>query len=328
MDQIVEKKSAAAEAVTFTRVGSALGANVTGIDLTQPMDADTQKVIHDGLAEHELLRFPDQDISSDDLIRFGESFGELSVHPFSPNDEDVPVLIRFENTADNPPWGTDVWHSDETFRVAPPMATALVAKEVPAVGGDTMYASMTAAYEGLSDKMQTYISGLEGIHDFKPFKRLFGDSEEDRKNLQEYEMRYPPAVHPVVRIHPVTGRKSLFVNPQFTIAIKGMGERESRNLLDILFHQALVPEYQYRHQWQPHTLAFWDNRSAQHYAIHDYYPQRRIMERVTISGDRPVGEPAAAPETVTRPRYTTAPEGANTTGGHSVKRQFQREIDG
>ena len=203
--------------VTVTRVGAHLGAEITGVDLRKPMSDEVRDAIEDALAENELLVFRNQDISSENLIDFGRRFGELTVHPFAPRDKDVSVLIKFRNDETNPPFRTDVWHSDETFRKEPPKATILVAKEVPAIGGDTMFASMSAAFEGLSDRMQHFISGLEAVHDFKPFRELFDDSEEDRKNVMRWEVLYPPAVHPVVRVHPVTGRKVLFVNPQFTV---------------------------------------------------------------------------------------------------------------
>ena len=273
--------------VTVTRVGANLGAEIEGVDLRRRLTDEAFNVILDALVENELLIFRDQDISSDNLIDFGRRFGELTVHPFSPHDPDAPVLIKFRNDETNPPFGTDAWHSDETFRAEPPMATILCAEEVPAVGGDTMFASMSAAFDGLSERMREFISGLEAIHDLKPFRALFGSSEEDRKNLQRFELRYPPQVHPVVCIHPVSGRKILFVNPQFTIAIKDMDERESRSLLDTLFHQALVPEYQFRLRWAPHTIAMWDNRSTQHYAVMDYGPCHRRMERAGIKGDKP-----------------------------------------
>ena len=204
------------------------------------------------------------------------------------------------------------------------MATMLRALIVPDWGGDTMFASMRAAYEGLSDRMQHFLSGLEAVHDFKPFKKLFTTDEEGRRNLRHYEELYPPALHPVVREHPVTKKKVLFVNPQFTMAIKGMEERESRWLLDFLFHQALVPENQYRHHWRPNTLVLWDNRSVQHYAIHDYYPQRRNMERVTIKGDRPYG-PALEGEQLSHFRPKVAAKvGSDTAGGHAPKRPIER----
>jgi taurine dioxygenase len=284
--------------LTITRVGAHIGAEITGVDLRQPMSDEVRDIIEDELAENELLIFRNQDISSQQLMDFGGRFGELTVHPFAPKDKDVSVLIKFRNDETNPPFRTDVWHSDETFRKDPPKATILVAKEVPAVGGDTMFASMSTAFDGLSDRMQSFISGLEAVHDFKPFRELFDDSEEDRRNVMRWEQIYPPVIHPVVRIHPVTGRKVLFVNPQFTVAIKNMDERESKSLLEILYQQAQIPEYQFRHHWAPHTLVMWDNRSTQHYAVNDYFPQRRYMERVTIKGDRVEGIERADPETV------------------------------
>src|SRR5262249_23016119 len=149
----------------------------------------------------------------------------------------------------------------------------------------------------------------------KPFRLLFGQNVEERKKLQCFELMYPPQFHPVVRVHPVSGRKVLFVNPQFTIAIEGMDERESGSLHDTLFHQALIPEYHFRLHWKPHTIAMWDNRSTQHYAIHDYYPQRRYMERVTIRGGPVMGLERADPATVRRAKYV-APKNVDLHGGH------------
>jgi alpha-ketoglutarate-dependent taurine dioxygenase len=310
--------------VTVARVGVNLGAEVSGVDLRRPLSDHAFGAVADALVEHELLIFRNQDITSENLIEFGRRFGELTVHPFSPHDEKAPVLIKFRNDETNPPFGTDVWHSDETFRPEPPMATILCAKEVPAIGGDTMFVSMSAAFNGLSQRMKDLISGLEAIHDLKPFRALFGDAEEDRRNLQRFELMYPPRVHPVVRVHPVSGRKVLFVNPQFTIAIKDMDERESRTLLDTLFHQALIPEYQFRHHWAPHTIAMWDNRSTQHYAVNDYYPQRRYMERVTIRGGPVTGVERADPASVRKAKILV-PAHADRHGGHKPHRQAQPE---
>jgi taurine dioxygenase len=302
--------------VSVTKVGAYLGAEIGGVDLRRPLSDAQLKAVDDALVEHELIIFRDQEISSDNLMDFGRRFGELTVHPFAPNEgKNAPELIKFRNDEKTPPFGTDVWHSDETFRAEPPMATILCAKEVPAVGGDTMFASMTAAYDGLSDRMQQHIAGLESVHDMKPFRPLFGTSNEERRKLQHFELMYPPQLHPVVRIHPVSGRKVLFVNPQFTIAIDGMNERDSQRLLDALFHQALVPEYQFRLHWRPHTIAMWDNRSTQHYAIHDYYPQRRYMERVTIRGGPVNGLQRADPASLRRAKYT-APADVDVHGGH------------
>jgi alpha-ketoglutarate-dependent taurine dioxygenase len=280
------------------KVGAFLGAEVTGIDLTRPLDDATVKAVDAALAAHEVLVFPRQVIGSEDLKRFGRYFGELTVHPFSTNAADSPELIVYDNKEGNPPAATDIWHSDETFRECPPMGTMLCSKVIPEIGGDTVFHSMTAAYDSLSDRIQHLISGLEAVHDFKPFKALFSETEEGWRKLQHFENIYRPITHPVVRVHPVSGKKALFVNPQFTLFIKGMEERESRALLDMLFRVTTVLEQQYRHRWEPNMVVFWDNRSTQHAAVHDYYPQRRLMERVTIKGDRPrgAGEPAKVSE--------------------------------
>jgi taurine dioxygenase len=309
--------------VIVTRVGVNLGAEISGVDLRQPLSDEAFAAIQDALVENELIIFRDQEITSDNLIDFGRRFGELTVHPFSPHDEKAPILIKFRNDENNAPFGTDVWHSDETFRAQPPMSTILCAKEVPAVGGDTMFASMSAAFDGLSNRMKELISGLEAIHDLKPFKTLIGNTEEDRKKLQHFELLYPPQIHPVVRVHPVSGRKVLFVNPQFTIAIKDMDEREARSLLDTLFYQALIPEYQFRLHWAPHTIAMWDNRSTQHYAVNDYYPQRRFMERVTVGGGPVTGVERADPASIRKAKYLL-PDNVDRHGGHKPHARLQR----
>jgi taurine dioxygenase len=283
--------------IDVVKTGPACGAEVRGADLSRPLSAADFKTIHDALIEHEVIVLPDQQaITVEDQIRFGERFGELSVHPFSPHAEDVPELIVLDNDGDNPPLATDIWHSDETFRETPPWGTILRAKVVPQVGGNTVFASMTAAYEGLSDRMQAFLSGLEAVHDFKPFRRLFGRDAESKRIIRDMEDRFPNPVHPVVRVHPVSGKKAIFVNKQFTVAIRGMTERESDALLDVLYHLPEVPEYQFRAHWQVGMMVFWDNRSVQHYAPRDYLPQRRRMERVTLVGDKPFGPEDAMAE--------------------------------
>ncbi len=307
------------------RVGACLAAEISGVDLAGPVDDDTIAAVTGALVEHGLIIFRDQNIATEQQIAFGRRFGELTLHPFAPNSEESPELIVFDNDENNPPWGTDVWHSDETFRAEPPMGTILRARISPKIGGDTVFASMSAAYEGLSDRMQQHISGMEAVHDFKPFRQLFESDPDSRDELRYFEEKYPRAIHPVVRKHPVSGRKVLFVNPQFTIAIKGMDERESRTLLDILCHQAEIPEFQYRLHWRPDTIAFWDNRSVQHYAVHDFFPQRRNMERVTIKGDRPVGAAAALDPMTVRRRKERPSGGART--GHAGHRPIRTIAD-
>jgi taurine dioxygenase len=307
--------------LSVRRVGVFLGAEVTGADLTRSLDATCIEALGNLLAAHEVLIFPKQVIDAQQLMAFGRYFGELSVHPFSTNAAEHPELIVYDNKEGNPPAATDIWHTDETFRECPPMGTMLCSKIIPEIGGDTVFCSMTAAYDGLSDRMQHFISGLEAVHDFKPFKTLFAETEDGWRKLRHFEEIYRPATHPVVRVHPRSGKKVLFVNPQFTLFIKGMEERESRTLLDTLFRQLTIHEYQYRHRWEPNMLVFWDNRSTQHSAVHDYYPQRRMMERVTIKGDRPVGTGEVADASGLRRLKMPSP---SSFEGRRAMRQFER----
>jgi len=291
MSDTAERKPSAAASVTVRKIGKFIGAEVTGVDLRQPLTPEVVETLKLAHAEHGVIVLPNQKITSEHLKTFGRYFGKLTVHPFSTNDQEQPELIVYDNKEGNPPPATDVWHSDETFRECPPMGTMLCSKIIPAIGGDTVFCSMEAAYEGLPDRVQRFIDGLEAIHDFVSFKRLFPDTPEGRRRLHMYEEQFRPAVHPVVRVHPVTGRKCLFVNPgKFTVAIKGMSDAESRHWLSYLGQTVHTLEYHYRHKWVPDTVVFWDNRSTQHAAVHDYYPQQRKMDRVTIEGDRPFGD--------------------------------------
>ena len=285
-------------AIDIVPINGFIGAELRGVDLARLDDA-TFRQVHDALVRYEVIVMREQRIALEDQMAFGARFGELSVHPFSPNLADKPEVIVLDYSEDHPAARTDIWHADETFRPNPPIATCLRARIVPERGGDTCFASMTAAYRGLSERMKRHIHGLEALHDFKPFRSLFNDSPEHRRKLRELEDRFPNPWHPVVRVHPVSGRRAIYVNPQFTVRIRGLKEDESNALLQYLHAQASVPEYQLRVKWQPDTVVMWDNRSVQHYAPHDYYPQRRSMERVTITGDIPIGvtEPYT-PETV------------------------------
>jgi taurine dioxygenase len=271
------------------RLGGNIGAEIRGLDLRKPLSPQQFEALHAVFVRHEVLVFRDQDISLEEQMAFAQRFGELSIHPFSPNLDDKREVIVLDYSADNPPALTDQWHSDETFRLAPPAATLLRAKVVPEFGGDTLFASMTAAYTGLSERMKQYIHGLEAIHDFKPWRHLFTSSEAHQARLRELEREFPNPSHPVVRVHPVTGRRLINVNAQFTTKIKGLKDEESQMILQYLYGRAQIPEFQLRVKWQPNTMVMWDNRSTQHYAPHDYYPQRRTMNRVTVGGDAVIG---------------------------------------
>lgn len=253
------------------RIGGNIGAEIRGLDLRRPLAPEQFQALHAAFVKHEVLVFRNQAITLDQQMAFGRLFGELSIHPFSPNLDDKREVIVLDYSEHNPPALTDQWHADETFRAAPPLATILRAKVVPAWGGDTLFASMTSAYHGLSERMKQYIHGLEAIHDFKPWRHLFTSSEAHQARLREIEREYPNPAHPVVRVHPVTGRRLINVNAQFVTRIKGFRSDESQMLLNYLYGRAQVPEYQLRVRWAPDTLVMWDNRSTQHYAAHDYF---------------------------------------------------------
>jgi taurine dioxygenase len=240
--------------------------------------------------------------------------------------DDKREVIVLDYSADNPPALTDQWHADETFRAAPPALTILRAKVVPEFGGDTLFASMTAAYHGLSERMKQYLHGLTAVHDFKPWRPLFTSSEAHQAKLRELERQYPNPSHPVVRVHPITGRRLINVNAQFTVRIQGLKDEESQMILRYLYGRAQVPEFQLRVRWAPNTVVMWDNRSTQHYAPHDYYPQRRTMNRVTVAGDAVQGVSGPyAPEEGLAP----LPDGHHVQpapAGKRPTREFERSL--
>jgi len=282
------QSAAAAAAAPFRieRLGASLGAEIHDLDLKAPVAEDTFKAFEAALVEHKVLVLRDQHLTTEQHVRFSRMFGELEVHPMRPQGE-FPEILVLDNHKDNPVLSTDVWHSDTTFRKNPTKYTILRCQIMPELGGDTLWANMEAAYAGLSDIFRGMIAGLRAVHDFQNFRVLFKNTDEDRAKLHRMEDMFPNPSHPVVRTHPVTGRKSIYVNPQFTLRIEGMAPAESRAILDVLFAQARVPEYQFRLRWAPGTIVFWDNRSTQHYAANDYYPARRRMERTAVVGDVP-----------------------------------------
>jgi taurine dioxygenase len=282
-----QAKTEAAAPFQVRRLGASLGAEILGVDLKAPMGDDAFAAFEAALVEHKVLAVRDQFLTTEQHVAFSRRFGELEVHPMRPQGK-FPEILVLDNHKDNPVLSTDVWHSDTTFRKTPTKYTILRCEIMPEFGGDTLWANMEAAYDGLSDTFRTMISGLRAVHDFLNFRVLFKNTEEDRIKLHRMEDMFPNPSHPVVRTHPDTGRKSIYVNPQFTLRIEGLEPAESRAILDLLFAQARVPEYQFRIRWTPGTIVFWDNRSTQHYAANDYYPQRRRMERTAVAGDVPV----------------------------------------
>lgn len=259
-----------------------IGAEIGGVDLSQPLSDDTVAAIRAALLVHRVIFFRDQAISSAEHVAFGRRFGTLEIHPFTPNKPGHPEIIVLANGPENRS-RINVWHSDVTWRVEPSLGSILKALEVPEVGGDTLWADMVAAFESLPDEIRKRIDGLFAIHDFThSFGRRMAPAE-----LAAMQQKYPAARHPVVRTHPETGEKALYVNAAFTREIEGMKADESSDLLRLLYAQARVPEVQVRFRWRPGSIAFWDNRASQHYPVSDYWPARRRMERVTVVGDRP-----------------------------------------
>ncbi len=268
------------------RLGVKLGAEISGVDLREPLPPATLHAFEAALIEHKVVMLRDQHLTTEQHVALSRQFGDLEVHPMRPQGE-FPEILVLDNHKDNPVLSTDVWHSDTTFRKTPTKYTILRCQIMPKLGGDTLWADMEAGYDGLGGSFKTMVDGMRAVHDFQNFRVLFKNTDEDRGKLRKMEDLFPNPLHPVVRTHPVSGRKSIYVNPQFTLRIEGLKPAESRAILDVLFAQAQVPEYQFRLRWAPGTIVFWDNRSTQHYAANDYYPERRRMERTAVIGDVP-----------------------------------------
>jgi alpha-ketoglutarate-dependent taurine dioxygenase len=262
-------------------MGATIGAEITGVDLTVNLAEPVIAEIRRALLDYKVLFFRNQPMSAAQHVAFARRFGELELHPFIPANPDHPELVRFAKSADVGGFENG-WHSDVSWREVPSMGAILHAVEVPSTGGDTLFADMYAAYEGLDEATRQAIDELVAVHDYA---RVFGPGSPAERD--ERRRRYPPAHHPVVRTHPETGRKLLYVNRFFTDAIVGCDIDAGRELIDRLSRQSDIIEYQCRFRWEPQSVAFWDNRAVQHYACSDYWPSVRVMERASIIGDRP-----------------------------------------
>lgn len=274
--------------LTITPISAALGAQIDGIDLTQPLNAEQRDAIEQALLKHQVIFFKKQSITPQQQARFAANFGDLHIHPIYPNVPEQPEVLVLD-TAVTDVRDNAVWHTDVTFLATPAMGAVLSAKQLPAFGGDTLWASGIAAFEGLSKPLQALLDGLTATHDFTksfPLER-FGSTPEDFARWDQTRKNNPPLSHPVIRTHPVSGRKSLFVNEGFTTRINELSALESEAILKLLFAHATRPEYTIRWRWEENDVAFWDNRVTQHYAVDDYRPNRRVMHRATIFGDAP-----------------------------------------
>lgn len=274
-----------------SRLSPAIGAVVEGIDLSQPLTTTQRDRLNKLLHRHQVLFFRQQKITPVQQRDFARQFGALHQHPVFPVEPGVPEAIVLD-TALNDLKDNALWHTDVTFEQNPPKGAILAVRMLPKTGGgDTIWASGTESYSALSEEMKQRIEYLTAQHDFTrsfPISR-FGRTEDEKKAWLETRNARPPVTHPVVRIHPETGKKALFVNEGFTTEINDMEADESHSLLAYLFRHATKPEFSVRWRWEEGDVAFWDNQVTQHYAVDDYRPARRIMNRVTVLGDRPLG---------------------------------------
>lgn len=257
-----------------------IGAEIFGVDLAAAMDSRTFDAIHQALMDHLVIFFRDQTMDHAAQIEFGARFGKLHIHPAAPSVPGHPEVMIIHADANSTYVNGESWHSDVSCDDAPPMGSILHIRTLPEVGGDTMFANMYAAFDALSKPMQTMLAGLTALHDGELLYR-------GRYTSNDAGRVYPKTSHPVIRTHPVTGRQALFVNSFFTARINELRREESDALLALLFRHIETPEFACRFRWQKNSVAFWDNRSAQHHALWDYFPHTRSGTRVTIQGDRP-----------------------------------------
>lgn len=264
------------------RCGATIGAVISGVDLRADLPAPVIAELRQALVDYKVLFFREQPITAAQHVAFARRFGELEIHPFIPANGEHPELVRFAKSADVAGY-ENMWHSDVSWRATPSMGAVLHAVEVPPTGGDTLFADMAAIYDGLPADLREQADGRRAIHDFA---LAFG-RDLDAKALADMHALHPPVEHPVIRVHPDSGRRLVYVNRTFVREIVGLDPEASHQLIDRLCRDAAVPEYQCRFQWEPHSVAFWDNRAVQHYANSDYWPDVRVMERASIVGDRP-----------------------------------------
>ena len=265
-----------------------IGAEIEGVDLSRPLKDGALRDIKDALHKHLVIFFRDQDITPEQHVAFARRFGEIEPpHPVFDRVRECPEVTIIEQKGERSLYN-DEWHTDVTFRSEPAMASILRCKVTPPVGGDTLWASMYAAYDTLSEPVKRLVEGLTAVHDItEGFGDVVASGPDGIKKLRAMQEKFPPVVHPVIRTHPVTGRKALFVNRSFTTRLVGVTKIEGEHLLEMLLRHGEQSNFQVRFRWQPNSIAMWDNRCTQHYAANDFSPHHRLMHRVTVVGDRP-----------------------------------------
>ena len=265
-----------------------IGAEISNIDLSQDLSEEKLDQIYQDLIDYKVIFFRNQEISPKNHIALAKSFGEIEPpHPVYPHVKDFPEIVLLENDANNPP-DTDEWHTDVTFKSDPAFASILYSKIIPPSGGDTLWCSLSAIYEALPDDTKKYLETLRAVHDMGSFRNNFidDDNEKSAQNVNEGFQKFGNAIHPIVKVHPISKNKLLYINPGFTSQIVGMNMTDSNNLLSYLFNFMNKPEFQIRFRWSANTVAIWDNRCTMHYAIGDYMPHHRQMNRITVLNDK------------------------------------------
>jgi taurine dioxygenase len=270
------------------KIAGALGAELSGIDLREPLTKDGAAEVRKALLDHGVIFLRNQPLTPAQFLAFARTMGEPVDYPFLKGLAEFPQIIEVKKLEHEKVNFGGIWHSDTTYLQEPPMGSMLLAKEVPPYGGDTMFANQYAAYDALTDTMKRLLDGLKGIA--SSAKADVSKTREDRiksDGTEEAKKDYR-AEHPIVRTHPETGRKALYVNVAHTVGIAGMADEESAPILNFLFQHQVKPEFTCRFAWTPDAIAFWDNRCTQHNPVNDYHGFRRIMQRITLRGDRPV----------------------------------------
>lgn len=276
------------EKIQVDKASGALGGFVHGASLEDVASSDVvYQRVRNLLVDHEVLFFRDQPQDPQVFAAFAKSFGEVLGHPAYTTVDAAPDVQILESTAANPS-KIEVWHSDMTFMQTPPSFTLLQGQIIPAFGGDTLWASATAAYDALSSQMQTFLQPLQAVNDFRHGFRESLAEPGGAERLAPAIAENPPVKHPLIRTHPETGRRAIYVNALFTTHIEGLPAKESEALLAFLYRHVVTEEHTVRLSWQPGTVAIWDNRSTQHKPVNDFLPQHRLMHRVTLTGDQPV----------------------------------------
>lgn len=265
------------------RAGPLVGAHITGINLAQPLAPADRATIRQALAEHGVVFFRDQHLSESQHIAFAENFGPININRFFKTVDGFPKIAEVRKEPEQKLNIGGGWHTDHSYDVVPALGSVLYARDVPDIGGDTIFVNMGAVFDSLSPALQSVLEGLQAEHSSR---HVFGKNRDpDRAGrIGNPELATQDAVHPMVIRHPDSGRKVLYVNPGFTTGIAGFQPGESKALLDYLYAQATRPEFQYRFQWQKGSLAFWDNRATWHMALNDYHGHRRLMHRITVEG--------------------------------------------